>query len=102
MKAEISKLKKFIAILENDSLDHDLMQNYFKWIIKGIEIEQVYPNQFTIAKKQILRYVKIPNTSTVEGITEYFLKIYDVWHPLRNNVETMDSIEEVRILFTKL
>jgi hypothetical protein len=65
-----------------------------------------FPEEFKAANKEILKNLgelkSITDDMTDEEkmaiIQSEFNRLYDPGHPVRNNLETLDSIEEVRII----
>ena len=72
----------------------------------GIAFDLYFPEQLKSANKQILTHLTDLKPLTDEmseeeklGIIQSeFERLYDPNHPVRNNLETLDSIEEVRII----
>jgi hypothetical protein len=65
-----------------------------------------FPEEFKAANKEILKNLgelkPITDDMTDEEkmaiIQSEFDRLYDPGHPVRNNLETLDSVEEVRII----
>lgn len=73
-----------------------LQYSYFEWCVKGLMLEENLQAEFKLAGKELLKHFNIPEINTLDDINNYFIEIYNVHHPIRNNIETMDSIGEVR------
>lgn len=95
-KLEISKLNLILATLYSVKDKYTVQYSFFNWCIKGLLFEEMFEDQFKLANKQLLKHFNIPELKTIEDINNYFIEIYNAYHPIRNNIETMDSIEEVR------
>lgn len=95
-KLQISKLNLILATLYPHREKYSLQYSFFDWCIRGLLLEEQFEEIFKLSGKELLKYFNIPDIKTIEDINEYFLEIYNVHHPIRNNIETMDSIEEVR------
>lgn len=95
---EISKLNRILSIfiLYPVKDKYALQYSWFEWCIKGLMYEEMFEDQFKLAGKELLKHFNIPQVNTYKEINSYFMEIYDVYNPIRNNIETMDSIEEVR------
>jgi hypothetical protein len=94
-KLEISKLNRILSFLYGKDM-YVLQYAFFDWCIRGLMLEETFDREFKLAGKELLKHFDIPQLDTIDQINEYFLEIYNVHHPIRNNLETMDSIEEVR------
>lgn len=92
---EISKLNRMLAFLYNKN-DYAVQYSFFEWCVKGLMLEEMFETPFRVSGKELLKHFDIPEVNTLEEINNYFIEIYNVHHPIRNNVETMDNIEEVR------
>jgi hypothetical protein len=81
--------------------DHLLWSDWLRVVASAIYLEQCFEDEFKSCGKEI--------SSNLNGLDEiptfywdrydalrWCSDTYDVRHPLRNNVETIDSIEEVR------
>lgn len=84
----------------------DIIRSFFGELSNAIIFEIMFFEEFKQAKKQILPHLgglgPIKNEMTDEQklaiIQSEFERLYDPNHPVRNNLETLDSIEEVRII----
>ena len=80
--------------------------NYFDQIIDGIVFELFFSHEIKEASKEIIKHIcdiePIRNDMSDEEksaiIQKEFDRLYDPNHLVRNNIETLDSIEEVRII----
>jgi hypothetical protein len=83
-----------------------LISSFFYQLNNGIVFELYFPEEIKSAKIQFL-----PHLSDLKPITDEmseeekrtiirseFERLYDPYHPVRNNLETLDSVEEVRII----
>lgn len=93
---EISKLNRLLSILYFEKDENEVQYSWFTWCVKALLLEEIFDTEFIKAGKHILKHFNVPKVETVEDINIYFLEIYNVHHPIRNNIETMDSIQEVR------
>ncbi len=83
-----------------------LTSKFFELVIDGLVYEIILKNQVQSANKQILPHLghlkPIKENMSEEQkfaiIESEFERLYDPNHPVRNNLETLDSIEEVRII----
>ncbi|MHB0920269.1 MAG: Eco57I restriction-modification methylase domain-containing protein [Thiomonas delicata] len=81
-----------------------LMVSYFDEIIDGIFYELYFADQIKTANKEILAHLGhlTPVTDAMSEeeklaiIQREFDRLYDPRHPVRNHLETMDSVEVVR------
>lgn len=72
----------------------DLPVGYYVILHNWLLIENHFKDKINMAGKEVLKHM---NLNTTDDPQEKFLELYDVNHPLRNAVETLDSIEEIRI-----
>ena len=83
-----------------------LQSAYFEQLIDGMVYELYFPNEIKAAKKEILAHLGnlTPITDDMRDeaklaiIQSEFDRLYDPSHPVRNHLETLDSVEEVRII----
>ena len=76
-----------------------LYGTWYKCIAGAIYLEFLFKSEVEQAGKLIYR--NLPELSTFthgdSSILKWAEKTYDVNHPLRNNVETLDNVEEVKV-----
>jgi len=83
-----------------------LQSAYFDQLIDGLVYELYFPDEIKTANKEILsqlgELLPIANDMTEEEklaiIQHEFDRLYDPSHPVRNNLETLDSVEVVRTI----
>jgi hypothetical protein len=83
-----------------------LQTAYFEQLIDGLVFELYFANEINAANKPILKHLgdlkSITEDMTAEQklaiIQSEFDRLYDPSHPVRNHLETFDSVEEVRII----
>jgi len=86
--------------------DQKLQAAYFEQLIDGLVYELYFPEELKKAGKEILPHLGqlSPLTDSMNKekklavIESEFDRLYDPGHPIRNNLETLDSVEEVRII----
>jgi len=74
--------------------------------LNGIIYELYFPTELKSANKEILKHLcdlkpitdSMSEEEKLAVIQSEFERFYDPNHPVRNNLETLDSIEEVRII----
>ena len=87
-------------------IDNDLLYSFFDNLIDGIVYELYFPEELKSANKEILKHLgdlkpiadEMSEEEKLAIIQSEFERLYDPNHPVRNNIETLDSIEEVRII----
>lgn len=102
---ELSILINYITIAISINIENILVK-YFIALSNSIIYELYFPNELQSANKEILKHLgdlkPITDSMSVEEklavIQSEFERLYDPNHPVRNNLETLDSIEEVRII----
>ncbi len=88
------------------SHEQKLQSAYFEQLIDAMVFELYFPEELKAAGKEILKHMgelkPITDDMTDEEkmaiIQSEFNRLYDPGHPVRNNLETLDSVEEVRII----
>lgn len=86
--------------------DSQLLFSFIDIVLESCIYELYFPNEIKSANKEILKHLTDlkPITEEMSGeqklaiIQSEFARLYDPNHPVRNNVETLDSVEEVRII----
>lgn len=102
----ISSLSSYLLELNATTTQHKVTIAYFEQLIDGMVYELYFPDEFKIAGKEILTHLgKLPpltdGMSAQEKlaiIQREFDRLYDPRHPVRNIIETLDSIEVVRTI----
>ena len=82
------------------------LYSFFDKLNDAIIYELYFPEEFKISGKEILRYLEgikpISNEMNEEKklaiIQSEFERLYDPNHPVRNAIETLDSVDEIRII----
>jgi len=96
---EISKLNLMLSVLHPVKDKHNFEYRYFDMIVRALMLEDKYQAEMTAANKEILRYLDLPTLDTLEPIVELFTELYDPnTSKVRFAIETMDSIECIRLL----
>jgi hypothetical protein len=83
-----------------------LVASFFKQLIDGLVFELYFADEIKAANKVILKHLgdlkpitdDMSDEEKLAVIQEEFDRLYDPKHPVRNNLETLDSVEEVRII----
>ncbi|MFZ7112272.1 MAG: TaqI-like C-terminal specificity domain-containing protein [Desulfatiglandales bacterium] len=86
--------------------EQKLLSAYFEQVIDGLVYELYFPNEINAAGKEILPHLGklAPLTAGMSEaerlaiIRREFDRLYDPRHPVRNHVETLDSVEVVKII----
>ena len=79
---------------------------FFEQLIDALVYELYFPEEIKTAGKEILQHLgelkpitnAVTDTEKLAIIQSEFDRLYDPNHPVRNNIETLDSVEEVRII----
>lgn len=85
---------------------NSVLLSYFDGLLNGCVYEIYFPALIKSANKEILKHLgdlkpiteAMSNEEKLAVIQSEFERLYDPNHPVRNNLETLDSIEEVRII----
>jgi Alw26I/Eco31I/Esp3I family type II restriction m6 adenine DNA methyltransferase len=103
----ISILATYILHCFNPNIKKNrLVSLFFDSVADAVAFELYFPIEIKSAGKEILKHLDdlkpINDTMSDENklaiIQSEFERLYDPNHPVRNNVETLDSVEEVRII----
>jgi hypothetical protein len=86
--------------------DLKLQAAFFEQLIDGMVFELYFSREIKTVGKEILKHLEDlkPITDHMTGedklavIQSEFDRLYDPYHPVRNNLETLDSINEIRII----
>jgi len=86
--------------------EKSLIFTYIKQLVDGLVYELYFPDEIKAAGKEILPHLGelTPLTDEMSQeekravIQQEFERLYDPSHPVRNHLETLDSVEEVRII----
>ncbi len=88
------------------TLDQELIYDFYSNLLNSIIYEVFFDNQLKSANKEILKHLgdlkpitdEMSEEEKLAIIQSEFERLYDPNHPVRNAIETLDSIEEVRII----
>lgn len=105
MDDKLSQITEYLIFL-NIQIYQKLICSFFTNISESLVFELYFPNEIKSANKEILKQLgdlkPITDDMSPEQklaiIQSEFERLYDPNHPVRNNVETLDSVEEVRII----
>lgn len=86
--------------------DQRLISRYFEQLIDGLVYELYFPDEIKVANKQILPHLgeltpitdAMSEEEKLAAIQREFDRLYDPRHPVRNRLETLDSVEVVRTI----
>lgn len=105
---KISILVTYILELNSSTLRSakKIILYYFEQLIDGLVYELYFPNEIKAANKEILAHLGdlTPITDAMSEeeklavIQREFDRLYDPRHPVRNHLETLDSVEVVRTI----
>lgn len=85
---------------------NEISNVYFESILDGIVFELYFPEEIKSASKEILKHLgdlkpitgDMSEEKKLAIIQSEFERLYDPNHPVRFAIETLDSVEEVRII----
>ena len=85
---------------------NSLITSFYKELSNSIVFESIFSNQFRNAGKEILKHLgdlkpindEMSEEEKLAIIQSEFERLYDPNHPVRFAIETLDSVEEVRII----
>lgn len=92
--------------LSSISDGNEILNLYFESILDGIVFELYFPEEIKSAGKEILKHLgdlkpiteEMSEEEKLAIIQSEFERLYDPNHPVRFAIETLDSVEEVRII----
>lgn len=107
------RLRKYIKILKDnydlgvikddgDYNQFDIIIRYFTIIHNFLYLENKYFDIVKLSGKELNKYLKLPKLENLEDIVNKFNELYNNNSKVRFSVETLDSIEEIRLLLPKL
>jgi hypothetical protein len=88
------------------ALNHNISWDYFFSILNAVIYELYFPEEIKSADKEILKHLEdlksvkdeMSEEEKLAIIQSEFERLYDPNHPVRFAIETLDSVEEVRII----
>lgn len=103
-KAVYESLANYVLLATEKGLK--LQSAYFQQLIDGLVYELYFPDEIKAANKEILPHLGdlAPITDAMSDeeklavIQREFERLYDPRHPVRNHLETLDSVEVVRTI----
>lgn len=99
------RLREYIKILKDNgaiiSGDYGIQLSYFIIIHNFLLIENKYYNLVKMCNKELNNNLNLPKLNTLEEVLDKFKELYDVNSPVRFSVETLDSIEEIRLFLSE-
>lgn len=92
--------------IHKDSSKEQPTSKYFESIVDGLVYQIVFPEEIKSAGKEILKHLgdlkpitdEMSEEEKLAIIQNEFERLYDPNHPVRFAIETLDSVEEVRII----
>jgi len=102
----LSTLVKYILFLRANDSDDQLILNFFLELLEGIQFDLYFSQELKQAGKEIIKHVgklkpldiEMNSVRKLAIMQKEFDRLYDPDHPVRNNLETLDNIEEIRII----
>ena len=84
----------------------DTIKNFYETLLNAVNYELYFPEELKSANKEIIKHLgdlkpitdEMSEEEKLAIIQAEFERLYDPSHPVRNALETLDSIEEVRII----
>ena len=102
---ELTIIVNYITLAQSNIFE-DITTSYFIALSNSLIFEFYFPEELKAANKEILKHLGDLKPITADMSPEEklaiiqgeFHRLYDPTHPVRNNLETLDNIEEVRII----
>lgn len=97
-------IRNFVSVLKNrtQSVNIELFIGYLVVLHNALLLEEKYSVLFENSGKEINRFLDFPNSNSLCAVLAVCLTYFDNNHAVRFAIETMDSIEEVRLEMNKL
>ena len=100
----VGKICSYCIFTKQNALK--LKSAFFEQLIDGLVYELYFPDEIKAASKEILPHLgelepltdKMSESKKLAVIQRQFDRLYDPNHPVRNNLETQDSVEVVRTI----
>lgn len=97
---------EYVILLKKFKDINELLIQFFIALLDSLSFDIYYNNVLKTANKEILKHLgdlkpiteSMSDEEKLAVIQSEFERLYDPNHPVRNNLETLDSIEEVRII----
>lgn len=100
MMNDLNKVIKTFKSLQKKH-KNELAISYYCYIVKALLIEKDYPEQCKACGKVVhhhfMYWLPDHNNMSQKAMDKFFLTIYDVDSPIRFSIETLSSIEEIRL-----
>lgn len=97
----ISRLNLMLATLYPEKKTFSFQYRYFEILIRALAIEAKFYEQVKAADKEILKYLNclddLSPKPTITEVVDKFNELYDTHNKVRFAIETLDSIEEIRL-----
>lgn len=106
-KAASKLLEKLVDYVQiSKAMKQKLQYSFFDQLIDGAVYELYFPDEIKIASKEILPQLgdltpitdEMSEEEKLAVIQREFDRLYDPRHPVRNHLETLDSVEVVRTI----
>ena len=99
-------IAKISDYLINSKHNNELVYSFMYQLVDSLIFELYFPEELQSANKQILPHLgdlkpitdEMSDEEKLAIIQSEFERLYDPNHPVRNNLETLDSVEEVRVI----
>ncbi|MDA3790235.1 MAG: Eco57I restriction-modification methylase domain-containing protein [Desulfobacula sp.] len=108
ISSSLSALSSYLLYLSNT--ENGLFYSYFEQLIDGLAYELYFPDELKTAGKEIFSHVgklvpvsdQMTEEKKLAVIQKEFDRLYNPAHPVRNHLETLDSVSIVRIIQKEL
>lgn len=99
MEENLKLLKEYVQILDKEGksyTSYNLAKGYFIILHNSILIERKFQADVSACNKEINKHLNLVRLDSVQDIYDLFFKLYHVNHVIRNNVETLVSVDSIR------
>jgi hypothetical protein len=102
----LSLIVEYLNSFKSDKTNNDVRVTFFESLINSIIYEFYFQSELKSANKEIIKHLgnlkpitdEMSEEEKLAIIQAEFQRLYDDNHPVKYAIETLDSIEEVRII----
>ena len=99
---KLSILKNYINILkQNPKENYNIAIQYFTFLHNILIVECDFLEDIMLCNKEINKHLKLEELYNDSDVYDKFLELYDIHNIIRNNIETLDSINILHDYFSK-
>lgn len=97
LKEKLQILVEYIRLINKERKHEALASGYFIVLHNFLIVEEMFQADVDLCGKQINANLALERLNNIDDVLAKFIELYDVYHPVRNNVETLTNIEPIRV-----